>query len=47
MVLSAMSAALAPLVLAVLLVLRKAMPQVRSLFRGWNRRFEREMARWS
>ena len=45
--LSAMSAALAPLVLTILLVLRKATPRVRHLFRHWNGRLKREIARWS
>jgi hypothetical protein len=47
MVLSAMSAVLAPLVLVTLLLFRKVRPRVRSLFRHWNGRFQREMARWS
>jgi hypothetical protein len=47
MLLSAMSAALAPLVLITLLVIRKLKPQVRFRFRHWNRRLQREIARWS
>lgn len=47
MLLSAMSAALAPLVLIGLLVIRKARPRLRFLFRHWNGRLQREIARWS
>ena len=47
MVLSAMSVVLAPFVLMVLLLIRKVRPRVRFLFRGWNRRLQREIARWS
>jgi hypothetical protein len=44
---SAMSVVLAPFVLMVLLLIRKVRPRVRFLFRGWNRRLQREIARWS
>jgi hypothetical protein len=47
MVLSAMSATLAPLVLTSLLVIRRLKPRVRFLFRHWNGRLQREIARWS
>lgn len=46
MLLSAMSATLAPLVLTSLLVIRKIRPRVRFLFRHWNGRMQREIARW-
>jgi hypothetical protein len=47
MLLSAMSATLAPLVLTGLLVIRKVKPRLRFLFRHWNGRLQREIARWS
>jgi hypothetical protein len=47
MLLSAMSAALAPAVLMCLLVIRKVTPKLRFSFRHWNRRLQREIARWS
>ena len=48
MLLSAMSAALAPLVLVCLLTIRKVVkPRVRFLFRHWNGRLQREITRWS
>lgn len=47
MVLSAMSAALAPFVLMILLVIRKVRPRLRFAFRHWNSRLQREIARWS
>jgi hypothetical protein len=45
--LSAMSAALAPIVLLCLLLIRKLTPRLRFLFRHWNGRLQREIARWS
>jgi len=47
MLVSAISAALAPAVLMVLLVIRKLKPRVRFVFRHWNGRLQREIARWS
>jgi hypothetical protein len=47
MLLSAMSAAIAPLVLIVLLAIRRLKPRVRFIFRHWNGRLQREIARWS
>ena len=47
MLLSAMSAMFAPLVLLILLVFRKLRPRLRFLFRHWNGRLQREIARWS
>ena len=47
MVLSAMSVVLAPFVLMTLLAIRKIRPRLRFLFRHWNGRLEREIARWS
>jgi hypothetical protein len=47
MLLSAMSAMLAPLVLVSLLMIRKLTPRLRFLFRHWNGRLQREIARWS
>jgi hypothetical protein len=47
MVLSAMSAALAPLVLTSILVIRRLRPRLRFIFRHWNGRLKREIARWS
>ncbi len=47
MLVSAMSAALAPAVLTGLLVIRKLKPRVRFVFRHWNGRLQREIARWS
>jgi hypothetical protein len=47
MLLSAMSAALAPLVLTSLLVIRRLKPRVRFIFRHWNGRIQREIARWN
>jgi hypothetical protein len=47
MLLSAMSVALTPFVLMSLLVIRKFKPRLRFLFRHWNRRLQREVARWS
>ena len=47
MLLSAMSVALAPFVLLSLLMIRKLKPRVGFLFRHWNRRLQREIARWS
>ena len=47
MLLSAMSAALAPTVLLCLLVIRKVTPRLRFMARHWNRRMQREIARWS
>lgn len=47
MLLSAMSAAIAPLVLMILLVFRRLKPRVRFIFRHWNGRLQREIARWS
>jgi hypothetical protein len=47
MLLSAMSAAFAPLVLLSLLVFRRLRPRVRFIFRHWNDRLQREIARWS
>jgi hypothetical protein len=47
LLLSAMSAAFAPLVLIVLLIIRRLKPRIRFLFRHWNSRLQREIARWS
>jgi len=47
MLVSAMSAALAPAVLTGLLIIRKLKPRVRFVFRHWNGRLQREIARWS
>jgi hypothetical protein len=47
MVLSAMSAALAPLVLTSILVIRRLRPRLRFILRHWNSRLKREIARWS
>jgi hypothetical protein len=47
MLLSAMSAMLAPLVLMGLLIIRRIKPRIRFLFRHWNTRLQREIARWS
>jgi hypothetical protein len=47
MMLSAMSAALAPAVLLGLLAIRKIKPRLRFVFRHWNGRLQREIARWS
>lgn len=47
MVLSAMSAPLTPFVLMTLLAIRKIRPRLRFLFRYWNGRLQREIARWS
>jgi hypothetical protein len=47
MLLSAMSVALTPLVLTTLLIIRKLKPRLRFAFRGWNRRLQREIERWS
>ena len=46
-VLSGMSAVLAPAVLVGLLTIRKVRPRLRHLFRHWNGRLQREIARWS
>lgn len=45
--LSAMAATLAPFVLLCLLMIRKVKPRLRFLFRHWNGRMQREIARWS
>ena len=45
--LSAMSVALTPLVLLSLLMIRLLKPRLRFFFRHWNRRLQREVARWS
>jgi hypothetical protein len=42
-----MSVALTPLVLTTLLIIRKLKPRLRFAFRGWNRRLQREIERWS
>jgi hypothetical protein len=47
MLLSAMSASLAPIVLMGLLLIRKIRPRIRFLARHWNGRLHREIARWS
>jgi F0F1-type ATP synthase membrane subunit b/b' len=47
MLLSAMSVALAPFVLLGLLMIRMLKPRLRFFFRHWNRRVQREIARWS
>lgn len=47
MLLSAMSIVLTPFVLMSLLVIRILKPRLRFFFRHWNRRFRREIARWS
>ena len=47
MLLSAMSASVAPAVLTTILVFRKVRPRVRFMFRHWNSRLQREIARWS
>lgn len=47
MLLSAMSAGLAPLVLMTLLAFRKIRPRLRFIYRHWNGRLQREIARWS
>ena len=47
MLLSAMSVVLTPLVLMTLLIIRILTPRLRFLFRHWNRRLQREVARWS
>jgi hypothetical protein len=47
MLLSAMSAAIAPLVLLGLVVIRRLRPRVRFVFRHWNGRLQREITRWS
>ena len=47
MLLSGMSAAVAPLVLMGLLVIRRLKPRVRFIFRHWNGRLQREITRWS
>jgi hypothetical protein len=47
LLLSAMSAAFAPLVLIVLLIIRRLKPRIRFLFRHWNSRLQREIGRWS
>jgi hypothetical protein len=47
MLLSAMSAMFAPFVLLILLVIRKLRPRLRFVFRHWNGRLQREIARWS
>jgi hypothetical protein len=47
MLLSAMSAPFAPLVLMSLVVIRWLRPRMRFIFRHWNGRLQREIARWS
>jgi hypothetical protein len=47
MLLSAMSVALTPLVLTTLLIIRVLKPRLRFQLRHWNRRLQREIARWS
>ena len=47
MLLSAMSVALTPLVLTTLLIIRMLKPRLRFQLRHWNRRLQREIARWS
>jgi hypothetical protein len=47
LLLSAMSASVAPIVLMCLLLIRKVRPRLRFLFRHWNSRMQREIARWS
>jgi hypothetical protein len=47
MLLSAMSATVAPGVLVGLLMIRKIRPRLRFIFRHWNSRLQREVARWS
>ena len=47
MLLSAMSAMVAPAVLVGLLMIRKIRPRLRFIFRHWNSRLQREVARWS
>ena len=46
-VLSAMSIVLTPLVLVSLLIIRVFKPRLRFAFRHWNRRLQREIARWN
>ena len=45
--LSAMSAVLAPFVLLGIFAFRRVAPHVRFRFRHWNKRLQREIARWS
>lgn len=45
--LSAMSVLLAPFVLITLLLIRAVRPRLRFVFRHWNNRLQREIARWS
>lgn len=47
MLLSGTSVVLAPLVLLSLFMIRKLKPRLRFFFRHWNRRLQREIARWS
>jgi hypothetical protein len=47
MLLSGMSAALTPFVLLSLLMIKMLKPRLRFFFRHWNRRLQREVARWS
>ena len=47
MLLSAVSAMFAPLVLLILLAIRKLRPRLRFVLRHWNGRLQREVARWS
>jgi hypothetical protein len=42
-----MGATVAPIVLVCLLMIRKVRPRLRFLFRHWNSRMQREIARWS
>ena len=45
--LSAMSAAFAPLVLMSIFVIRKVTPKIHFRYHHWNKRLKREIARWS
>ncbi len=47
MVLSALSAFIAPLVFVGIIVLRKVERRLKVRLRGWSRRFENEVARWT
>ncbi len=46
-ILSALSAFLAPLVFVGIIVLRKVERRLKVHFRSWSRRFEHEIARWT
>jgi hypothetical protein len=46
-ILSALSAFVAPLVFVAVVVLRKANSRLKRLLRHWTRRIEHEIARWS